>query len=133
MDPRFLLDTHVVVRWLIEQRRLSPAQRRLLELAARRAEQVALSAASLVEIALLFSQAKLKLKTSLNVFFDEMRGDPAFLVLPLTYDVALDAATLGVLRGPADRAIVATARVHGLKLMTSDQRIIESNLVRTIA
>lgn len=91
-----------------------------------------MSAASLVEIAILFSQAKIRLKSSLNVFFDEMRGNPAFLVLPLTYDVALDAALLGMLRDPADRVIVATARIHGLKLMTSDQRIIESKLVPTI-
>lgn len=37
------------------------------------------------------------------------------------------------LRDPADRAIVATARVHRLKLITSDQRIIASGLVPVIA
>jgi len=36
------------------------------------------------------------------------------------------------LRDPADRAIVATARVHRLRLVTSDQRIIESKLVLVI-
>lgn len=92
-----------------------------------------MSAASLIEIAILSSQAKIRLKTSLGIFFDEMRGNPAFIVLPLSYDVALDAASLGVLREPADRVIVATARVHGLKLTTSDQRIIESGLVPVIA
>ncbi len=35
----------------------------------------------------------------------------------------------GALRDPADRAIVATARIHNLKLLTSDQRIIDSRLV----
>lgn len=131
MDPRFLLDTHVVVRWLIDQRKLSSEQRRRLDLAARHPQPVAFSAASLVEIAILFSHGKLK--TSLDVFFDEMRANPAFLVLPLTYEVALDAASLGILRDPADRVIVATARVHELKLMSSDQRIIESKLVPVIS
>lgn len=37
-----------------------------------------------------------------------------------------------VSRDPADRAIVATARVHRLRLVTSDQRIIESKLVPVI-
>jgi PIN domain nuclease of toxin-antitoxin system len=37
------------------------------------------------------------------------------------------------LRDPADRVIVATARVHGLRLLTSDQRILESHLVSTVA
>jgi PIN domain nuclease of toxin-antitoxin system len=50
----------------------------------------------------------------------------------LTYEVALDVASLGVLRDPADRAIAATARVHGLRLVTSDQRISESKLVPVV-
>ena len=56
-----------------------------------------------------------------------------FLVLPLNYEVAAEAALLANLRDPADRAIVATARVHRLTLVTSDQRIIESKLVPVIA
>lgn len=58
---------------------------------------------------------------------------PVFLVLPVTYEVATEAALLGNLRDPADRAIVATARAHRLTLMTSDQRIIESKLVPVVA
>jgi PIN domain nuclease of toxin-antitoxin system len=46
--------------------------------------------------------------------------------------VALDVAALRVLRDPADRAIAATARVHRLRLVTSDQRIIESKLVPVV-
>ena len=38
----------------------------------------------------------------------------------------------GVLRDPADRAIVATARIHRLRLVTSDQRIVESKLVPVV-
>jgi prevent-host-death family protein len=37
------------------------------------------------------------------------------------------------LRDPADRAIVATARVHRLRLITADRRIIDSKLVTVIA
>jgi PIN domain nuclease of toxin-antitoxin system len=37
------------------------------------------------------------------------------------------------LRDPSDRAIVATARVRNLRLLTSDQRIIGSNLVAVVA
>jgi PIN domain nuclease of toxin-antitoxin system len=36
------------------------------------------------------------------------------------------------LRDPGDRVIVATARVHRLRLLTADQRIIESGLVPVI-
>lgn len=47
----------------------------------------------------------------------------------MTYEIALDIASLADLRDPADRAIAATARVHRLRLVTSAQQIIESGLV----
>jgi len=98
----------------------------------RRTELVALSAVTLLEIAMLAGDGRIKLKMSLNEFFDELQANPVFQILPVTYDVAIEAASLGILRDPADRAIVATARVHGLRLVTSDQRIIESKLVPVV-
>jgi PIN domain nuclease of toxin-antitoxin system len=38
----------------------------------------------------------------------------------------------GGLRDPADRAIVATAQVHRLRLVTSDRRIVESKLMPVV-
>lgn len=133
MLPRLLLDTHVAVRWLIDASRLSREQIRVLEEAVRRNEPVALSAISLLEIAVLESGGKVRLKATLDEFFDELQANPVFRVLPLTYEVALEVASLGALRDPADRTIVATARVHRLRLVTSDQRIIESELVPVVA
>jgi PIN domain nuclease of toxin-antitoxin system len=131
--PRLLLDTHVVVRWLIEAKRLSKEQVRVLESAVRRTEPVALSALSLVEIAILTGQGKLKLKAPLGDFFDDLQANPVFRVLPLTFEVAAEVVSLGdILRDPADRTMVATARVHRLHLVTSDQRIIESKLVSVV-
>jgi PIN domain nuclease of toxin-antitoxin system len=131
--PRVLLDTHVVVRWLIDARSLSREQSRVLEGAVRRAEPVALSAISLLEIAILNREGKLRLKVTLAELLDDMQNSEVFEILPLSYQIASDVAALGSLRDPADRAIVATARVHRLRLMTSDQRIIESKLVPVIA
>jgi PIN domain nuclease of toxin-antitoxin system len=130
--PRFLLDTHVVIRWLFEDKKLSREQARVLEAAVRRAEPVALSAMSLLEIAMLTSQGRLR--SRVDEFFEELQANPLFRILPLSYEVALEVASLGGdLRDPADRAIVATARVHRLRLLTSDQRIIESGLVPVVA
>jgi PIN domain nuclease of toxin-antitoxin system len=126
--PRFLLDTHVAVRWLLEAKKLSREQVRAIEEAVRRTEPVGLSAMSLLEIAVLTSQGKLRLRV--DEFFEELQANLLFRILPLSYEVALEVASLGVaLRDPADRVIVATARVHRLRLMTLDQRIIESKLV----
>lgn len=104
----------------------------MLEGAVRRTEPLALSAISLLEIAVLTSERKRRLNASLNELFDQLQS-PVFQILPLTYEVATEAALLGNLRDPADRAIVATARVYRLTLLTSDQRIIESKLVAALA
>ena len=132
MAPRLLLDTHVVIRWLIDAKRLSRGQTRALEQAVQRTEPVALSAITLLEIAVLVTEGKLAFKSGLNDFFNDLQGNPVFRVLPLSYEIALEVASLGPLKDPADRAIIATARIHRLRLVTSDQRIIESNLVPVI-
>ena len=132
MSPRLLLDTHVVLRWLIDPKRLSRRQLKTLEAARTRWEPVAFSAISLLEIAMLVGDRKVAFNVALDNFFESLQGDPLFQVLPLTYPVATEAGALGVLRDPADRTIVATARVHRLQLVTSDQRIIDSNLVPVV-
>ncbi len=130
--PRLLLDTHVLIRWLVEARKLSRIQLRTLESAVRRGEPIAFSAISLLEIAVLASGEKPAFQVPLNEFLQDLNSNPVLRVLPLTFEVALEVASLGVLRDPADRAIVATARVHRLRLVTSDQRVIQSNLVQVV-
>jgi PIN domain nuclease of toxin-antitoxin system len=132
MLPRLLLDTHVLIRWLIEARKLSRTQLRVLEAAAGRGEPVALSAISLLEIAVLASGERPLLKVPLDEFFRDLNSNPVFRVLPLTWEVALEVASVGALRDPADRAIAATARVHRLRLVTSDRRIIDSGFVQVV-
>lgn len=65
-------------------------------------------------------------------FLQDLNSNLIFRVLPLTHEVAREVAWLAVLRDPADRAIVATARVHRLRLVTSDQRIANSKLVQVV-
>jgi PIN domain nuclease of toxin-antitoxin system len=130
--PRILLDTHIVVRWLTDPKKLSHEQTRVLESAVRRAEPLTLSAISLLEIAVLGRSGKLGLQVPLEELFEDLQS-PVFQILPLTYEVAAEVASLRGLRDPADRAIVATARVHRLRLVTSDQRVIESKLVPVLA
>lgn len=133
MAPRLLLDTHIVIRWLAEPKRLSRNQSRILEQAVNRAEPVAVSDITLLEIAILLGEGRHRINTSIADLFSDLEGSPLFRFLPLTFEIAAEIASLGAsLRDPADRAIVATARVHRLKLVTSDQRIVESKLVPVV-
>jgi PIN domain nuclease of toxin-antitoxin system len=127
MPLRFLLDTHIAVRWLSDPRRLTKEQKRILEDAARRGSPLGVSAITLLEIAALFANGRLQ--GSMTELFDKLGNDPMVVLLPIEIDIATEVATMGgSLSDPADRAIVATARVHRLRLITSDQRIIESRL-----
>ena len=84
-----------MVRWLIASKKLSREQRRVLEGAVRRMEPVGVSAISLLEIAVLVSEGKLRLKGTLEEFFEELQGSPVFRVVPLTAEIASDVAGLG--------------------------------------
>ena len=77
MLPILLLDTLV---WcgLFAPRRLTREQARVLEGAVRRAEPVALSTISLLEIAVLFGGCRLRLKVALDEFFRVLDTSPAF-------------------------------------------------------
>ena len=132
MTSRFLLDTHILIRCLADPRRLSREQARVLNEAIGQHESLAISAITLVEIALLDREGSIRTKISMDELFSTLAGNPSFVILPLTIDIAREVSFLGALRDPSDRVIVATARVHGLRLLTSDQRILDSNVVSAI-
>jgi PIN domain nuclease of toxin-antitoxin system len=86
----------------------------------------------LLEVAVLAPGLK-RIGAGLYELFHELDANPAFRIIPLTTEVAHEVAAIGdSLRDPADRAIVATARVHRMTLLTADQRIIDSDLVPVI-
>jgi len=59
---RVLLDTHVLPRSFLEPKKVSRDQARLLPEAARRQEPVTISAVTLLEAAMLFSEGRLWFK-----------------------------------------------------------------------
>jgi PIN domain nuclease of toxin-antitoxin system len=132
LNPRFLLDTHIVIRWLSDPKKLSREQSRVLDEAVRHGERVAVSAISFLEMALL-AEGRQRIITGLSDLFHQLDTNPAFRIIPITTDIAREVTALGgSLRDPSDRVIVATARIHRLRLLTSDQRIIGSELVAVV-
>jgi PIN domain nuclease of toxin-antitoxin system len=133
LSPQFLVDTHILLRWRNNPGKLSKEQLRVLRTEENNGRPFALSAFSLIELALLISEGRLRIKDSAEEFFAELETRPAVHILPITCQIAAEFASVGhALRDPADRAIVATARVHRLKLITSDERILRSKLVPVI-
>ena len=120
-----LVDTHIFVRWRLEPDQLTRPQQRALRIAENRSTAISISAMTIWELALLAAKGRIKLKGPLDAWLANLVLQPLIEVLPITPEIAAVGAQLGpgVHYDPADRIIVATARCHGLKLVTSDQRI----------
>lgn len=127
----YLLDTHVVIWWLMDDRKLSKAHARILDRGERSATPVGLSAMSLWEIAKLVERGRLKLTQSIDDTLEQLETSAFVTVLPLSARVAIESTRLGARfhSDPIDQVIAATARCHGLTLLTVDQHVIESGVV----
>jgi PIN domain nuclease of toxin-antitoxin system len=130
---KYLLDTHVIVRWSLDSPKLSSGHRRILRNSEKRGVRVGVSGISLWEIAKLVATGRLRLAPSLDDCLGRIEASPLVDVLPLTATIAIESTRLGVKapRDPADQIIIATARCHGLVLLTDDEPIADSALVPT--
>ncbi len=123
--PAILLDTHILIWWRLDSKRLSRAQvRRLTDLESRQ-EPFGISAITLWEIAKMAARRRIEFTDPLDVWLEEIERHPLIEVLPLTARIAAESVRLGrdFHNDPADQMIVATARLHALPLMTADERI----------
>ena len=95
---------------------------------------VGVSAISCWEIAKLVEYGRLELPTSLDEWFDQALDYPGVQLLALTPEIAIESTRLpgDFHRDPADQIIVATARVYGCPLVTSDEKIVNYPHVTTI-
>lgn len=95
---------------------------------------VGVSAISCWEIAKLVEYGRLELPVSLDEWFDQALDYPGVQLLALTPEIAIESARLPgeFHRDPADQLIVATARVYGCPLVTSDEKIVNYPHVTTI-
>ena len=76
---------------------------------------------------------RIRFSIPLDRWLDEATGLPGFEVVPIELPIVLTASRLTALRDPADMLIVATAQHHGARLVTSDARIQEGELVPFVA
>ncbi len=86
------------------------------------------------EIALLHAHGRIRLARSLEATIEFIETHRSVETVAPTGRIALDSTRLGANfpRDPADRLIAATARCHGLRLMTADDRIRTSGAVAIV-
>jgi len=125
-DP-LLLDTHC---WLWMELGLTKRLGRAALSRIRSAElrgELRVSVISIWELGMLEKNRRIALPMNVRLWVDQLLKNPVWSLVALTPEIALESVQLpGSLHGdPADRIIVATARVLNATLLTKDQRLIE--------
>lgn len=116
--PRLLLDTHVLLWWLAEPERLSPAVAAAL---ADPGAEVLVSAASAWEIATKHRLGKLPSVAVLLEGWQPLLDGQGFRHLAISHGHAIRAGGYGVPhRDPFDRLLAAQAELEQLALVTAD-------------
>ena len=127
----FLLDTHVWI-WTQEQPdAIGPKARLFLETTA---EELCVSAVSSLEIARLVAGGLLELKGGLDRWVRFAMDSLEARSIVVDHRVAIEAYKLPgrFHKDPADRMLVASARLEDLTLVTADERILAYRSVRTL-
>jgi PIN domain nuclease of toxin-antitoxin system len=127
-----LLDTHVVL-WLgLEQNRLSKKALDAIDEARQNRKGMAISDATLMEIAQLSHRKRIEFPAGLESFLVEV--ERRFVVLPITGKIAMQAFELPASfpKDPVDRVMAATALIEDIPLLTADGEIRRSRAVPTI-
>ena len=123
----FLIDTHLWI-WLQSgnTEHLKPKQVRWIEDELQK-RNLFVSAVSIWEIANLSVKGKISLGTSVTAWVNEGLEDGGLQLLDLSADILIESTQLpgDLHRDPADRMLIATARQHGLTLLTYDTLILK--------
>jgi PIN domain nuclease of toxin-antitoxin system len=124
--------------WLTRGDPLSDASRRAIRDAQASHQGVYVSAITAWEVATLVSKGRYRLFVPAKIWFSRLLDLNGVRLATLTPDVLIDSAYLpgDPPKDPADRIIAATARHHGLLVISRDQRLISYAMqghMRTLA
>jgi PIN domain nuclease of toxin-antitoxin system len=130
-EMKLLLDTHVWVWAAEEPRRLGRKTRRFLQ--DENCERF-VCAVSALEVARLVWSGDMVLQIPVGEWIEKSLSDLRADSLPVTHEIAVEAYSLPepFHRDPADRQIVACARLKELTVVTADERVLDWKHVATL-
>ena len=121
---KLLLDTHIWLWSLLDPEKLS---RRVFKALKDSENELWLSPVSLWEFILLCEKKRIVLEEDPSSWAHNALELAPMKEAPFTYEVAMSLSQFQLPhRDPADRFLTATAHVHGLTLVTSDERLISA-------
>ena len=128
-----ILDTHIFV-WLNQNDpRLTNHQSQVIE--REREHGLGISTISLIEIARLVSAKRIILPLRIQEWFEIALSQEGIILISITPEIAVEAQNLpdNFHKDPADRIIVATARIFDIPVVTVDKKILDYPFVKTIS
>jgi PIN domain nuclease of toxin-antitoxin system len=132
---KFLLDTHIIIWWHEQSPRLSAAARRVISRArSGKGDPLLVADISLWEVANLYDLGRLQFSMALKPWLEHATAAPLVERIGISAEIAAEVTALpkGFQRDPADRLLVATARVLGATLVTADVRIRDASICATL-
>lgn len=129
----YVTDTHALIHRVTDRRRrLGRRARNIFDRADRGSDTIVVPFTVLEEMLLLSEAGKIHLSLPFREFVISLdKADNVDLGVNDTA-LLLEAATFTSIRDPYDRMIIAQARVASVPLITGDEKIQESGLVRTV-
>ena len=128
---KLLLDTHIWVWSVLDPKRVSARLTAALE---NPKNELWLSPISLWEVLMLSQKNRLTLLPNPQAWIVNALDAISMREAPITYQVAQETARVQLPhRDPADRFLVATARVFDLTLVTADEHLLKSRQVPILA
>lgn len=128
-----LLDTHVLVWWVSDKKKLSRGAIKAI-VDAQKHGGLAVSAISIWELAMLLTKGRLVITMVPEEWLERIETTDGLQILSVDSAIARNSVYLpGNLHDdPADRIIIATARAIGIPLVTADKKIRDYPHVETI-
>ena len=127
-----VLDTHVWWWSISEPAQLSHRARQLIKKTP--PDQRAIASISIWEFAMMVTRGRIELMISPDEWLDYAVHKTGLAIVELNPQIAMESSSLPgeFHKDPADRIIVATARVSRCQLISRDQKIIEYPHVSTV-
>jgi PIN domain nuclease of toxin-antitoxin system len=128
---KLLLDTHIWLWSVLEPTRLS---RRVAKELQESANELWLSPISVWELVVLWQKGRVVPSEDIEAWVPKALRALPLQEAPVTYEVARETARLRLpRRDPADRFLLATAKVFELTLVTADEHLLKSRDVSLLA
>ena len=129
----FVTDTYALIHHITGRRkRLGRKARNIFDQVKRGRDTLLIPFSVLEEMMLLSEAGKIRIPLPFRDLVVSLAQADNFDLGVNDMPVLLEAATFTSIRDPYDRLIMAQARVTGLPLITGDEKIQESGLVRTV-